>query len=70
MEKLTRMEELEKEAAVTERKGLYDQRRSQRTKVARLARQMTTVEMVSLTPLLTAHPVTQPDFCSRHITQV
>ncbi len=50
MEKLTRMEELEKEAAVMERKELYDQRRSRRSKVARLTQHMATVEMVGLLP--------------------
>ena len=54
IEKLSQAEELEKEEALRERKDLYEQRRMQRTKVARLAQHMATVEMVStLTSLVT-----------------
>ena len=46
-EKLDQAATKEKEEAAQERRGLFEQRRAQRTQISRLASQVETAEMVS-----------------------
>lgn len=47
-EKVQQTQEIEKAAAVQERKDLFQQRKQQKTKIARLADQMEVVAMVRI----------------------
>ena len=49
---MEQIQEIEKEEALRARKELFEQRKQQKSKIARLAGQMETVSMVSVCPAL------------------